>query len=75
VLSQSPDDGKPRQHETVTAYASSSISQAEGNYAITHLEALSLVKGILHFKQSLKGCKFVLITDRVALRFTLSPEN
>ncbi|KAG1123402.1 hypothetical protein G6F42_010585 [Rhizopus arrhizus] len=74
VLSQSPD-GKPGQLETVVAYASQSISQTESNYAITHLEALSLVWGVLHFKQYLKGRKFVLITDHAALRFIFSPSK
>ncbi|KAG1047085.1 hypothetical protein G6F42_029117 [Rhizopus arrhizus] len=61
ALSQSPDSSKPGQLETVVAYASRSISQTESNYAITHLETLSLVWDVLHFKQYLKGRKFVLI--------------
>lgn len=75
VLSQSPD-GRQGVQETVVAYASRSINQAEGNnYAITHLEALSLVWGVLHFKQYLKDRRSVLVTDHAALRCIFSPSK
>lgn len=62
VLSQK-QDGKER----VISYFSRQLKNAEKNYSITEKEAMAVVKAIDHFRPSLFGRRFTVITDHQAL--------
>ena len=62
----------PNGEERPIAYAASSLSPAERNYAQIEKEALSLVYGVKYFHQFLYGQKFTLVTDHKPLMSILS---
>ena len=64
VLAQEWEDGL---HPI--AYWSRKLLPREANYAITELEALAMVEGVLHFELYLLGAKFVVVTDHKALTY------
>ena len=64
VLAQEWEDGL---HPI--AYWNRKLLPREANYAITELEALAMVEGVLHFALYLLGAKFVVVTDHKALTY------
>ena len=70
ILSQ--HDGKGQ--ERVIAYASYTLSPREQNYSTIEKEALAVVFAVKHFRFSLLGKKFSVVTDNSALRWLHSLE-
>ena len=64
VLAQLNEEGK----ETVVAYASRSLKEAEKNYPITEQECLAIVWGVEYFHKYLRDRKFIIVTDHSALK-------
>ena len=58
--------------ETVIAYASKKLSQAERQYCITRKELLAVYFFVTHYKHYLLGRKFVVRTDHRALCWMLN---
>lgn len=63
VLSQIMED----KMEHPVAFASRTLSSAEGNYSQLDKEALSIIFGVKHFHQYLYGRKFTIVTDHKPL--------
>ena len=63
VLMQAEDDGKNK----VIAYASRTLNQAEGNYSVTHQEALAIVWALKTFKDIVFGYPITVFTDHSAV--------
>ena len=64
VLTQLNEEGK----ETVIAYASRNLKEAEKNYPITEQECLAIVWGVEYFNKYLVDRKFTIVTDHSALK-------
>ena len=63
------EDKRPEKVRNIIACASRSLSDVERRYAQTHLEALSMVWGITHFKFYLLGRHFEVRTDHAPLQY------
>jgi transposase InsO family protein len=55
--------------ETVIAYASRRLSQAERNYCVTRRELLAVVAFVKYFRHYILGRRFVIRTDHAALQW------
>ena len=64
ILSQ-VQEGKER----VIAYAAKKFTDAEKKYSISELEALACILGVQHFEPYLKGNRFKIVTDHIALKW------
>ena len=64
VLSQKDKGGRER----VIAYASRSLTKAEGNYPITEQECLAVIWAVKHFSPYLQLLPFKIYTDHSALK-------
>ena len=64
ILSQ-VQEGKER----VIAYAAKKFTDAEKKYSISELEALACMLGVQHFEPYLKGNRFKIVTDHIALKW------
>lgn len=70
ILSQSPD-GTPNK-ETVIAYESRVLRDAETRYSSVHQEALAVCWAVEKFRHYLSGRSFILRTDSAAVSFVLN---
>ena len=61
--------------ENVIAYGGRSLSPAEKNYSVGHLEALAAVSGVKYFALYLTGRKFTLYTDNTSVAQLLALKN
>lgn len=68
ILAQEDSSGK----EHPICYGGRSLTAAERNYSITHLECLSLVEAIREFNCYLANSYFTVFTDHISLKFLQS---
>lgn len=69
LMQKSTDEG---QEDSVIAYFSAKLNDAEKNYYTTEKECLAVVRAILHFRPYIEGAHFVVVTDHAALKWLLS---
>ena len=62
-------------HPHVIAYASRVLNDAERKYSITHLEGLSLIWSLKHFREIILGYPITIYTDHSALTGLFRDKN
>lgn len=70
VLFQVPDGT-----EKVLAYYSRVLNKSERNYCVTRRELLAIVDSLKSSHHYLYGCKFMIRTDHISLRWLMSFRN
>jgi len=58
--------------EKVIAYFSQTLNKAERNYCVTRRELLTIIRSVKFFHHYLYGCKFLIRTDHISLKWLLS---
>ena len=71
VLMQDDQNGRHR----VIAYASRTLNKAEGNYSVTHQEALAIVWALKTFRDVIYGYPITCYTDHVAVTHLFKGRN
>ncbi len=68
---------QPDQHGKLhaIAYASRTLSQAEKNYSVTHLEALAVVWALKKFRNIVYGYKITIFTDHAPVTHLFKSKN